>query len=361
MKTILIVDDNQDDRALVKRQFARSLPYLHLIEVANRSQFERALDVAGVDLVITDYQLHWSTGLDVLDAVKRNLPDCPVIMFTATGTQEIAVEAMKHGLDDYVIKAAAHYVRIPAAVTRALRRAEERVAKRRADADLFKALAEKELLLRELYHRVNSNMQIMSSLLDLQARSVTDPAAAEMARVSQARIRAMALVHERLYRADDLTQISFSDYVQDLIAELFSSHGVDPRRIQVRLDIETDGNMIPVDTAIPCGLIINELLSNAVKHAFPGGRKGQVRIGLNPSGKSVYTLCVADDGAGLPAGLDVTGLNCLGLQLVFGIGRQQLNGTVEILREKGTEVRITFPLAGNGHSAAGVSSERAGY
>lgn len=351
---LLLVDDSEDDRILVKRELARSCPELQVMEARDEKEFQGALEQGALDLVITDYQLQWSNGLKVLDAVKRRSPDSVVIMFTGTGTQEIAVEAMKHGLDDYLLKAAAHFVRIPAAVAAAMERRNQRIAKRQAEEDLHKALAEKDLLLRELYHRVKNNMQIISSILDLQAAAIRDPAAIETFRIGQARIRAMALVHEKLYQAKDLTRISFSDYVQDLVADLFTSYGVGPDRIHLKLDIDINADVIPVDTAVPCGLIVNELLSNSVKYAFPQGRPGEVRVELRRLGPHGYRLVVADDGIGLPHDFDLAQAQTLGLRLVYSLCREQLKGTVDTTFTKGgTTFRITFPLRGRVTRAAG--------
>jgi two-component sensor histidine kinase/CheY-like chemotaxis protein len=351
---MLLVDDNQDDRTLVARELARVYPQLKVTEARDEKEFQSALDQGAADLVITDYQLRWSDGLKVLDTVKRRFPDCLVIMFTGTGTQEIAVEAMKHGLDDYLLKAPAHFVRLPAAVAAALERRSERIAKRQAEEDLRKALAEKELLLKEFYHRVKNNMQIISSLLDLQASAIRDPAVLETFRISQARIRAMALVHEKLYQANDLARISFSDYIEDLVAELFSSYGIAPDRIHLQLDVEINGDMIPVDAAMPCGMIVNELLSNSIKYAFPEGRPGEVRIALYPLSGDQYRLIVADNGIGLPEGFKIAEAQTLGLRLVYSLCRQQLRGTVDTTSGAGgAEFRITFALRGRLARASG--------
>jgi two-component sensor histidine kinase len=347
---MLLVDDNEDDRTLTARELARAYPQLQVTEARDENEFERALDEA--DLVITDYQLRWSDGLKVLDTVKRRFPDCLVIMFTGTGTQEIAVEAMKHGLDDYLLKAPSHFVRLPAAVSAALDRRNERIAKRQAEQDLRKALTEKDLLLRELYHRVKNNMQIISSLLDLQATSISDPQVLDTLRISQARVRAMSLIHEKLYQAKDLTRISFSEYIEDLAAELFSSYGVAEDRIHLKVDVDINGDLIPVDTAVPCGLIVNELVSNSVKYAFPAGRRGEVRIELRRLNTHRYRLVVADNGIGLPHDFDIAEARTLGLRLVYSLCREQLKGTVMTTMNQGaTEFRITFPLRSRTTSA----------
>src|SRR5215469_3303961 len=132
---LVCVDDNEDDRTLVRRKLARAYPQLQFVEALDEKEFHNALDQGAADLVITDYQLRWSDGLKVLDAVKQRYADCVVIMFTGTGSQEIAVEAMKHGLDDYLPKAPAHFMRIPTAVNAALQRPNERIAKQQADED----------------------------------------------------------------------------------------------------------------------------------------------------------------------------------------------------------------------------------
>jgi DNA-binding response OmpR family regulator len=130
MMRVLLVDDNPDDRVLVRRELERHFPELDIEEIRAELDLRRALNAAAANLVITDFELRWSTGIDVLQRVKDRFPDCPVVMFTSTGTQEIAVAAMKAGLDDYVIKSAAHYVRLPAAVEGVLRRATARARAR---------------------------------------------------------------------------------------------------------------------------------------------------------------------------------------------------------------------------------------
>jgi two-component sensor histidine kinase len=335
---VLVVDDNPDDRDLVSREILRAFPSYVIAQVPDPATFDQELSAENFDLVITDYQLLWSTGIKVLERIKGRCPDCPVIMFTGSGNEEIAVEAMKRGLDDYLIKTPAHYSRLPAAI----RAAFESRAKRRAEEELRRALAEKDLLLNELYHRVKNNMQIVTSLLDLQAAAVNDPKTLDMLRVVQGRIRAMALVHEKLYEAKDLTRISFGSYAYDLACDLFASYGVDPTRIRLKLDINIDGDVIPVDQAVPCGLIINELLSNSIKHAFPDERTGEVRIELRGEDRS-YSLVVADNGVGIPRSFDMSSARSLGVRLVHSLAEQQLNGTIETIADGKTEVRITFP------------------
>lgn len=211
-------------------------------------------------------------------------------------------------------------------------------AQKAAEESLRASLAEKELLLKEIHHRVKNNMQIIHSLLNLQAAQVEDAAFLGMIRDSQRRIRSMALVHEHLYRSPDLSRIDFRDYLRTLIAGLVKSMLVESR---VRIVTEIGDVGLDIHTAIPCGLLVSELVSNAFKHAFPGGREGEVAIRLArlPDGK--LRLSVADDGVGLPAGFDPNRTASLGMQLVVLLC-EQLGGALEIRRGRGTEFRVVF-------------------
>lgn len=210
----------------------------------------------------------------------------------------------------------------------------------RAEKLIEAALREKEVLLREIYHRVKNNLQVVSSLLSLQARHLADEPYRELLAVSRDRIRSMALLHERLYRSRDLEKIDFEGYIRELAGDLFVSHGVDTER--VALDIRVEDVALGIDTAIPCGLIINELVTNCLKHAFPGGRAGRLRISLRKTaGGEGFVLSVGDDGAGLPEGREAASSAALGLKLVGSLV-EQLGGEMELRRDRGTEFVIRF-------------------
>lgn len=212
--------------------------------------------------------------------------------------------------------------------------------RRRAEELIQASLREKEVLLKEIHHRVKNNLQITSSLLKLQSGYIQDSRAREMFADSQNRIRSMALVHEKLYQSSDLSRIHFADYIGSLATLLFRTYGVDDQRIHLHFGGE--GIHLSVETAVPCGLIVNELLSNCLKHAFPGDQAGEVWIQLAPHGEGLLQLTVADDGVGLPEGLDLVQVDTLGLQLVRTLA-QQLDGAFEAVRSPRTEFRITFP------------------
>ncbi len=211
--------------------------------------------------------------------------------------------------------------------------------RRRIEEALRASVREKELLIKEVHHRVKNNMQIISSILSLQSGSVRDPAARECLAECQSRIRSMALVHEKLYRSGNLSRINFAEYLRSLSAALFHSCRTDAARVQI--DFKASDVSLDVNTAIPCGLIANELIINALKHGFPAGRSGSLRVGLEDLGDGRYRMSVADDGVGFPEDLDIRMTDSLGLQLVTLLV-DQLGGKMELDRTRGTAFTITF-------------------
>ena len=224
---------------------------------------------------------------------------------------------------------------------------EQRVAERTVELQkneeaLRASLQEKEVLLKEIHHRVKNNMQVISSLLDLQSAKITDPQIYAPFRDSQNRIKSMALIHERLYQAPDLVRVDFTNYLQTLVPRLFESYHITPQHISLR--IEAGEVSLDVGQAVPCGLIVNELVANALEHAFPQDRHGELYLHLEKTASEVL-LVVRDDGVGLPPTVDVGATPSLGLQLVQVLTRQ-LKGHIKVNRSAGTEFRLRFPWAG---------------
>ena len=202
------------------------------------------------------------------------------------------------------------------------------------------AHAAREMYLKELHHRVKNNLQVISSLLFLQSTHTTDAASIEILKESQSRIRSIALIHEKLYRSPELTKIAFDEYVRDLLSDLTRTYATNQQEIIVKTMVEKVA--FEIDTAIPCGLIINELISNAFKHAFPaGGGGGEVVVNLARAGVNEFILTVSDDGVGLPKDYDWKGSTSLGLRLVTDLTRQ-LEGTLDVHAGKGTVFSIRF-------------------
>jgi len=201
------------------------------------------------------------------------------------------------------------------------------------------ALKEKEVLLREIHHRVKNNMQIISSLLNLQSTQLKDKKDLFLFRETQNRIRSLALVHEKLYQSKNLAKIDFAEYIRSLITYLWQFYMIDSETIHLHMELEEA--YLDINTAIPCGLIVNELVSNILKHAFPVGRKGEARIVLARPGGNKHLLVVQDDGIGFPENLDFRTSETLGMQIVNMLV-QQLDGTIELERGDGTTFKILF-------------------
>ena len=209
---------------------------------------------------------------------------------------------------------------------------------KKVENQLKSSLKEKEVLLREIHHRVKNNMQIISSLLNLQSRRLTDEKTVNVLNESRNRVRSMAMVHEELYRSRDLSKIDFADYIRRLLSGLFSSYGVDKNLIKPTVKVENV--LLNIDIAVPCGLIINELVSNSLKHAFMQGQKGKISIKFNHDGEN-YVLTVADNGIGFPENIDFKNTKTLGLQLINTLVKQ-LSGSIDIYKDKGTSFKIIF-------------------
>jgi PAS domain S-box-containing protein len=209
----------------------------------------------------------------------------------------------------------------------------ERVRARTAE------LRDREVLLREVHHRVKNNLQLVSSLLNMQARRARDEGMREACRDCRRRVDSIALIHERLYQAEDFARVAFADYARALTGSIFRAMRTDPGTVTLDLDVEDIE--LGVDKAIPCGMLLNELLTNALKHAFPEGRRGIVRVAVGLAADRV-ALVVGDDGIGLPEEVDVQQGASTGLQLV-GTLVQQLEAALDVKRGPGTTFRVTFP------------------
>ncbi|MGE3313450.1 MAG: sensor histidine kinase, partial [Limisphaerales bacterium] len=218
--------------------------------------------------------------------------------------------------------------------------AKDMSERKRSEDELRAALAEKEVLFKEINHRVKNNLQIVSSLLNLHARQVLEPTAGEILRDSRKRIQAMALVHEMLYRTGTPSQLDLAAYLHSLAGHLMASHGTVTHRIQVQTTL--DRPLTSLDVAIPCGLIVNELVTNSLKHGFPEGSPGEIVIELANSTKGHYRITVRDNGIGWPQRPTPIPPSSLGLRLVRSLA-EQLGGSLRQSNENGARVDLEFP------------------
>ncbi len=223
---------------------------------------------------------------------------------------------------------------------------EEIGARKKAESAVRDSLAEKEVLLQEIHHRVKNNMQVISSLLSLQAANIEDRRLRGLVQESQSRVRAMALIHEILYDSGDLSSIDLETYLTRLTANL--SRMYRPHAGLVTLEVDSEDLMLKIDAMVPCGLAISEIVSNSLKYAFPGDRSGRIEIRASSTAHGEVEIVVRDDGVGIPADVDIRSTGTMGMSLVLGLIEKQLGGKIELDREGGT----TFTILMRGDSVA---------
>lgn len=217
------------------------------------------------------------------------------------------------------------------------------ISDRKEKEDHIKAaLREKDVLLGEIHHRVKNNLQIVHSLLDLQSTRIEDPTVLGMLQDTRNRIQSMALIHQTLYQSQDFSGVDFGHFLENLAPILAVSYGTE--RARVNLSIDTGKVLVPLNAAIPCGLIVNELVTNSLKHAFPAGNRGEILISLATEGRETVRVSVRDDGVGIPEELELAKSTSLGLKLVV-ILTEQLGGELDVQRARPTEFTLRFPLS----------------
>ena len=248
---------------------------------------------------------------------------------------EAAVRQYQDQLEDLVRERTAELAQ---ANTRLIAEVNERT---RAEEKVLASLREKEILLKEIHHRVKNNLQIISSLLELQCEYIHDEQPLRLFRESQDRIKTMALVHERLYATADLASINVREYLESLTKQLVFSYVADPDDIE--LYFEFAEFCLGIEEAIPCGLIVNELVSNSLKHAFPEKPEGKIAVTCHTEEENMVVLTVCDNGVGIPDELDLNRTETLGMQIVCLLTKQ-LRGTIKIQSEGGASFTIRFPL-----------------
>ena len=342
-----MVDDSAAERRLcrllLEEEHGRQLDF---IETATAIAGLEVVRASPPDCILLDYRLPDMTGVDFLAHLSSVPGIAPaVVMLTGVTSEETAVEAMKAGAQDYLVKDRVTAGSLKLAMDKAMQKVNLMHALKAERDRLAGSLAEKEVLLQEVHHRVKNNLQVVASLLRLQAESL-DSESAEALRESQLRVESMAMIHEQLYESGDLRQVNLAEHAGLLMSNLLHAYGADPARITGAVAMRP--LVLGVDQAIPAGLILNELISNSLKHAFPRGRRGRIDVeGGLADGAVVMT--VRDDGAGLPPSFDPAGATSLGLRIVQILSRQ-LKGTLEIKNEQGSAFRISFPAGNYGAS-----------
>jgi two-component sensor histidine kinase/HPt (histidine-containing phosphotransfer) domain-containing protein len=361
---ILVVDDEPLNIDLVREVFAGDYRVLFSCEGA------AALEMAASkkpDLILLDVMMPEMDGYQVCKLLKSNRQtrEIPIVFLTGRNDEKAELKGLEMGAVDYVLKPinasmlkarVSNLVELKWAQSQLLKLAAqkhmERVAellersteKEALNKKILQALADKEVLLKEVHHRVKNNLQVICSMLGMQALALQDAAAVSALNDSQSRVRSMAIIHELLYGSDTLSDLDFFEYAGQLLREMALTYGVNSSRVRLRAN--TTPQRIDLNRAIPCGLILNELISNAFKYAFPEGREGEVEVSLLPC-ESGLRLTVEDNGIGLPEGFEIGETRSLGLRIVQ-ILVKQLGGQLRIVSDHGTRFEITFPVAHDG-------------
>ena len=334
--SVLIVDDEPSMRLLLRTAMQRD--GFQVTEASNGMECLEIFQQQRPDVVLMDAMMPQMDGFSCSVALQEMTSpnQTPILMITGLDDPQSVDRAFDAGAADYVTKPI-HW----ALLRQRMRRLRDIIERQRAEQKIKESLKEKEALLKEIHHRVKNNLQIICSLLHLQSNSITDESSLALLKESQNRVRLMALIHEKLYQSVDVGKINLGDYIRDLCSHLLRSYEIVPDAVS--LEVASDDIFLEIDTAVPCGLIVNELISNSLKYAFPNGEKGAIRIEAELA-DDTFCISYRDNGVGLPEGLEIHNVKTLGLQLITTL-TEQLGGDLEIHSEGGTAFKLTNLLS----------------
>jgi two-component sensor histidine kinase len=335
---VVMIDDSAAERKLCRLLLLEEHgPQLEFFEAETAAAGLEAVRARAPDCILLNYRLPDMTGLDFLARLNGAAETIAVVMLTGVASEELAAEAIKAGAQHYLAKNRMTSEGLSLAIQKATLK---------VDRDrLARLLAEKEVLLQEVHHRIKNNLQVVASLLRLQADGLEDKAAAEALHESQCRVESMALIYEQLHASADLPWLNLAEHAALLLNNLLNVCAAGTARISGQVSMEP--LVVGVKQAIPAGLILNELLANALKHGFPDGRGGRITVAGGHAGERVE-LTVWNDGVELPADFEPRKTTSLGLRIVQILARQ-LRGTLEFDRgegeePRGTTFRVSFPI-----------------
>ena len=363
---ILLVDDDQ--RNLDVLESILDSPDYRLSRAKTADEALLALIAEEFAVIVLDVRMPDISGYELAQLIKqrKRTQHVPIIFLTAYYREDQdALQGYGAGAVDYLSKPVNPLIlqsKVAVFVdlfrkTRALatmNRAMEAEIEERLE-QLKASLREKEILLKEIHHRVKNNLQVISSLIDLQASRLPDSSLRALFSDTRDRVRSMALVHEKLYQSQNLAETELGAYTRNLMGELFIAHGETSSK--VRLHMELDSVFLPVDMAIPCGLILNEMATNSLKHAFVGRDEGSISVELKRDGDDRVSLLYQDDGCGFPAGLDWRAAESLGLRLIRMLS-EQLQAELRMRNGSGTVFELQFDLPGGRREGAPPHNKR---
>lgn len=335
---ILLAEDNLGDARLFTEMLAREQAGSYeIIHVSRLAEALERLAEADIDIMLLDLSLPDGEGMEVVRRVRKFDPGVPLIVLTGRNDDDLVAEAMMEGVQDYLVKGEIEEHALP----RALRHATERFSLLR---ELERRIKEKDILLAEIHHRVKNSLQIVSSLLALEADRIVDPQSLEALKDTRTRVRSMSVIHQTLYQSQEFDKVDFRSFLESFVPSLIQTYSLHPE--EIKLEIRVDEINLPLDAAIPCGLIVNELITNSLKHAFPEGRGGTITVEFTKNEDGYATLMVNDDGIGLPKSFNFENSGTLGMQLVYMLAGQ-LGGKATVNLGTPTKMEVRFPLAGS--------------
>lgn len=349
---ILILEDVEYDAELTEREMRREGINFSSLRVETENDFITGLEDFKPDVILADHSLPNFDGITALEITEERYPQVPFIFVSGKIGDEFAVEMLKKGAKDYVFKN--NLKKLVPAVKRALTERNELLELKNSKKELQEALKEKEMLIKEIHHRVKNNLMIISGLLELQSNYINDKKDFDFFIESKKRADSMALIHERLYQSTELKKIDFKDYIDSLATDLFNTYAINPDKIE--LIVNAENILLDINMAIPLGLIINELLTNSLKYAFPVGYGSRLANEAINNGNFIsvdfskndgeLTLVVKDNGIGFPQDLDYKNTDSMGLELVNNLTKQ-IDGVIEFNNSNGTEFKILFQELSN--------------
>ena len=335
---ILFAEDVSTDREMAERLLRDSGMSFVSDCVESEVEFRAALRSFRPTLILSDFRMPSFNGMEALKIALEEQPDIPFIILTGSMNEDVAVECMKAGADDYVIKQ--NLLRLVPAIRSAFEKKAAIYAERESREKVKKALAEKEVLLRELYHRTNNTMQLIRAIIGLKAGKHNNPVVSLFAKDIDQKIMAMSLVHQKLYKSQDLSHLHLNEYLSDLASMVLSASTEKTPYVTLKLEMETV--RVLIDSAIPCGLILNELMVNSLAHAFEGQQRGQISISLSRGIDGIIELVYFDDGKGVADDFDFRNQSGLGLHFVVELVESQLSGSIACGKSHGLLYTIRF-------------------
>lgn len=395
---VLVIEDNLADTALIREMLKESQNTR--FKLYNARKLQEGLEIINenpIQVLLLDLNLPDSKGIETFYKASESVSEIPIIILSGFDDEDTAIKAVKGEAQDYLIKGNVESSLLVRSICYAIERKaneiellkysdhlEELVEQRtvelknsniqlekeieerkNAEEEIKTSLLEKKVLLEEIHKRVENNLETISNLMGLECSNAVDKEPVEIYQESQNRVKAIALIHEQLSRSEDFGIVDFSKYAQDIVDYLFNIYAVDPNQIEV--SISANGILLDIDTAVPCGLIINELVTNSIKHAFPmtlnslGENEPSFKDLIEKNGKymydypekackidinlslnqNIYILEVKDNGIGLPGDFDIIYPKTTGMQMVNALVRQ-LDGLIDLENDHGTEFKISF-------------------